>query len=46
LEKRFFKTFSAENSIFPNIFGVKFSAEKSVRKIDPDEYVMNAGFYF
>jgi hypothetical protein len=39
----FFKTFSAENSIFPNIFGGKFSAEFSpkffpennVRKIDP-----------
>jgi hypothetical protein len=29
LEKQFFKTFCAENSIFPNIFGGKFSAEFS-----------------
>jgi hypothetical protein len=36
LEKRFFKTFSAENSIFPTFWGEKFSAEFSP-KFSPEK---------
>jgi hypothetical protein len=44
LEKRFFETFSAENSnFFPTFFGGKFSAEfspeKMYEKSAPDEFM-------
>jgi hypothetical protein len=47
LEKLFFKTFSAENSIFPNILGGKFSAEFSLKFSPEKMYEKSApDFYY